>query len=42
MILKLNATSCEVAASILQVQIPAYKIEANYLNSTAIPVYMIL
>lgn len=37
MILKLNATSCEVASSILQVQIPAYKIEANYLNSTAIP-----
>ncbi|WHY27205.1 GNAT family N-acetyltransferase [Bacillus wiedmannii] len=37
MILKLNATSYEVAATILQVQIPAYKIEANYLNSTAIP-----
>ena len=37
MILKLNSTSFEVATSILQVQIPAYKVEADYLNSTAIP-----
>ncbi|PHD41849.1 GNAT family N-acetyltransferase [Bacillus toyonensis] len=37
MILKLNATSFEVASSILQVQIPSYKVEADYLNSTAIP-----
>ncbi|AGE79186.1 MULTISPECIES: GNAT family N-acetyltransferase [Bacillus cereus group] len=37
MILKLNSTSFEVATSILQVQIPAYKVEAGYLNSTAIP-----
>lgn len=34
---KLNSTSFEVATSILQVQIPAYKVEADYLNSTAIP-----
>ena len=26
-----------VALSILNVQIPAYEIEANYINSTAIP-----
>ena len=37
MILKLNATSFEVASSILQVQIPSYKVEADYLNSAAIP-----
>ena len=37
MILKLNSSSFEVATSILQVQIPAYKVEADYLNSTAIP-----
>ncbi|PFR43554.1 GNAT family N-acetyltransferase [Bacillus thuringiensis] len=37
MILKLNSTSFEVATSILQVQIPAYKVEGDYLNSTAIP-----
>ncbi|EEL33653.1 acetyltransferase, GNAT [Bacillus cereus Rock3-28] len=37
MILNLNATSFEVASSILQVQIPSYKVEADYLNSTAIP-----
>ncbi|PGM90835.1 GNAT family N-acetyltransferase [Bacillus cereus] len=30
-------TSYEVATSILKVQIPAYKIEAAFLNSTAIP-----
>ncbi|PEA07304.1 GNAT family N-acetyltransferase [Bacillus cereus] len=34
---KLNPSSFKVAASILHVQIPAYKIEADYLNSTAIP-----
>ncbi|PGM74858.1 GNAT family N-acetyltransferase [Bacillus cereus] len=37
MIHKLHSSSFEVASSILQVQIPAYKIEAIYLNSTAIP-----
>lgn len=37
MIHKLLPTSYEVATSILTVQIPAYKIEADYLNSTAIP-----
>ncbi|MGF1433942.1 GNAT family N-acetyltransferase [Bacillus thuringiensis] len=37
MILKLNSCSFEVATSILQVQIPAYTVEADYLNSTAIP-----
>ncbi|WP_141538074.1 GNAT family N-acetyltransferase [Bacillus cereus] len=37
MIHKLNSSSFKVAASILHVQIPAYKIEADYLNSTAIP-----
>ena len=29
MILKLNSTSFEVATSILQVQIPAYKVEGT-------------
>ncbi|MBJ8053638.1 GNAT family N-acetyltransferase [Bacillus cereus] len=37
MIHKLHASSFEVASSILEVQIPAYKVEAIYLNSTAIP-----
>ncbi|EJS56722.1 N-acetyltransferase [Bacillus cereus] len=37
MIHKLHSSSFEVASSILQVQIPAYKVEAIYLNSTAIP-----
>ncbi|EEL87032.1 N-acetyltransferase [Bacillus cereus] len=37
MIHKLHSSSFEVASSILQVQIPAYKVEAFYLNSTAIP-----
>ncbi|WP_377865021.1 GNAT family N-acetyltransferase [Bacillus sp. R86525] len=37
MIHKLHASSFEVASSILQVQIPAYKVEAVYLNNTAIP-----
>ncbi|KAA0764328.1 GNAT family N-acetyltransferase [Bacillus sp. SH5-2] len=37
MIHKLLSHSYEVATSILQVQIPAYTIEANYINSTAIP-----
>ena len=41
MIHKLLSILYEVATSIL-VQIPAYKVEAIYLNSTAIPVYMIL
>lgn len=37
MIHKLLSNSYEVATSILQVQIPAYTIEADYINSTAIP-----
>lgn len=37
MIHKLLSHSYEVATSILQVQIPAYTIEADYINSTAIP-----
>jgi GNAT superfamily N-acetyltransferase len=37
MIHKLHSSSFEVAASILQIQIPSYKVEADYLNSTAIP-----
>ncbi|MGE7859841.1 GNAT family N-acetyltransferase [Bacillus mobilis] len=37
MIHKLHSSSFEIATSILQVQIPAYKVEAVYLNSTAIP-----
>lgn len=37
MIHKLLSHSYEVATSILQVQMPAYTIEADYINSTAIP-----
>ena len=37
MIHKLLPSSYEVAISILNVQLPAYKIEADFLNSTAIP-----
>ncbi|ABY44265.1 GNAT family N-acetyltransferase [Bacillus mycoides] len=37
MIHKLLPDSFEVATSILQVQIPAYTVEAAYINSTAIP-----
>ncbi|MGN4447481.1 GNAT family N-acetyltransferase [Bacillus cereus group sp. MYBK79-1] len=37
MIQKLITTSHNTAASILNIQIPAYKIEAKYINSTAIP-----
>ena len=37
MIHKLFPDSYEVATSILKVQIPSYKIEAEFLNSTAIP-----
>ncbi|PEB51900.1 GNAT family N-acetyltransferase [Bacillus pseudomycoides] len=37
MICKLSATSLEVASAILAIQIPAYQVEAKYINSTAIP-----
>ncbi|MBE7121484.1 GNAT family N-acetyltransferase [Bacillus cereus] len=37
MIQKLIANSYNTALSILNVQIPAYEIEAKYINSTAIP-----
>ena len=34
---KLITTSHKTATSILSIQIPAYEIEAKYINSTAIP-----
>ncbi len=37
MIQKLITTSHKTATSILSIQIPAYEIEAKYINSTAIP-----
>ncbi|EEL44785.1 N-acetyltransferase [Bacillus thuringiensis serovar pingluonsis] len=37
MIQKLVTTSHRTATSILNIQIPAYEIEAKYINSTAIP-----
>lgn len=37
MIQKLITTSHKTATSILNIQIPAYEIEAKYINSTAIP-----
>ncbi|PFE01286.1 GNAT family N-acetyltransferase [Bacillus cereus] len=37
MINKLLITSFDVASAILAIQIPAYEIEATYINSTAIP-----
>ncbi|GIX59035.1 N-acetyltransferase [Bacillus paranthracis] len=37
MIQKLIPTSHNTATSILNIQIPAYEIEAKYINSTAIP-----
>ena len=37
MIQKLVTTSHRTATSILNIQIPAYEIEAEYINSTAIP-----
>ncbi|WP_410983130.1 GNAT family N-acetyltransferase [Bacillus cereus] len=37
MICKIPPTSIKVASAILAIQIPAYKIEAKYINSTAIP-----
>ncbi|PDZ70086.1 GNAT family N-acetyltransferase [Bacillus cereus] len=37
MIQKLITTSHNTATSILNIQIPAYEIEAKYINSTAIP-----
>lgn len=37
MIQKLIPTSHKTATSILNVQIPAYEIEAKYINSTAVP-----
>ena len=37
MIQKLITTSHNTATSILNIQISAYKIEAKYINSTAIP-----
>ncbi|WP_459502328.1 GNAT family N-acetyltransferase [Bacillus sp. C1] len=37
MIHKLYITSFDVASAVLALQIPAYEIEAKYINSTAIP-----
>ncbi|HDR7794495.1 TPA: GNAT family N-acetyltransferase [Bacillus luti] len=37
MIKKLILTSHKTATSILNIQIPAYEVEAKYINSTAIP-----
>lgn len=37
MICKLIPTAFDVASNILAIQIPAYEIEAQYINSTAIP-----
>ena len=42
MIQKLITTSHKTATSILSIQIPAYEIEAKYINSTAIRAFMIL
>ena len=42
MIQKLITTSHKTATSILSIQIPAYEIEAKYINSTAILAFMIL
>ena len=42
MIQKLVTTSHRTATSILNIQIPAYEIEAKYINSTAILAFMIL
>ncbi|CAI8716932.1 MULTISPECIES: GNAT family N-acetyltransferase [Bacillus] len=37
MIFKMNPASIEVASAILAIQIPAYQVEAKYINSVAIP-----
>ena len=42
MIQKLITTSHKTATCILSIQIPAYEIEAKYINSTAILAFMIL
>ncbi|MES9673692.1 GNAT family N-acetyltransferase, partial [Bacillus pseudomycoides] len=35
MIFKMNPASIEVASAILAIQIPAYQVEAKYINSVA-------
>ncbi|MBY0598531.1 GNAT family N-acetyltransferase [Bacillus bingmayongensis] len=37
MTFKINPASFEVASAILAIQIPAYQVEAKYINSVAIP-----